>query len=342
MLYKLTKEEVGLGLEALPFFDVGQMQKIEKDLENLLARHLFDVLFEDEPLMPVFQERKGQPEADLYALNKNGDLVIFELKPGTAGEDAVPQVLRYAQMAGRWRFGEIEDRYGQYMQSMGSKEKSLQKAHRDAFELEHELPPSEFNRRQHLYVIGNAADENLIAAVDYWKRQGISINFIPYRIYRIGEREYFEFFSLPYDRHSNSATVKGVLFDTNISYDEESVWEMMEKSRVAAYGGVKHVVEYLNPKDIVFFSHKGAGIIAAAEVTGQAKSEGSEEQYRDVKFITRIPDRQQGIKRYLSFSDVAEITGKNFFWARTVKVPYLSKDEADKLLARLQKALESA
>jgi hypothetical protein len=44
--------------------------------------------------------------------------------------------------------------------------------------------------------------------------------------------------------------------------------EMVEKSRVAAYGDVKYVVEYLNPGDIVFFYHKGPGIVAAGEVSG--------------------------------------------------------------------------
>jgi len=32
--------------------------------------------------MPIFQERQLQPEADIYALNREGDLVIFELKRG--------------------------------------------------------------------------------------------------------------------------------------------------------------------------------------------------------------------------------------------------------------------
>jgi len=340
MLYKLERRDGLLaGLEAQPFLDVGDLQKLEKDLETLLADHLLDILFEDAPLMPIYQERHFQPEADLYALNKEGDLVIFELKRGIVGEDAVHQILRYAQVAGRWSFGELERRYRQYLQSKGMSETSLQEAHKEAFQLERTLTPSEFNQRQHLMVIGSAANEALIGAVGYWKKQGISADFIPYRIYRIGGDEYFEFFSLPYDRHQNPAAIKGVLFDTNRSYDEESVWEMMEKSRVAAYGDIKYVVEYLNQKDIVFFSHKWVGLIAAAEVIGPVKREGSDEQYRDVKFLTPVPNRQEGIKRFMPFSDVAKVTGKSFFWARTIKVPYLSRNEALSLLEELRRVL---
>lgn len=114
---------------------------------------------------------------------------------------------------------------------------------------------------------------------------------------------------------------------------------MMEKSRVAAYGDTQYVIQYLNPKDIVFFSHKGEGIIAAGEVIGPTKSDGPDEKYRDVKFLTPIPKRQEGIIKKMPFGRVSEITGKSFFWARTIKVPYLNEDEAKQLLEELNKIL---
>ncbi len=46
------------------------------------------------------QERQLQSEADVYAINREGDLVIFELKRGLAGEDAVLQAIGYTQRAG--------------------------------------------------------------------------------------------------------------------------------------------------------------------------------------------------------------------------------------------------
>lgn len=125
----------------------------------------------------------------------------------------------------------------------------------------------------------------------------MSVDFLPYRIYSIGQQHYFEFFALPYDRHQNPTSIKGVLFDTNRSYDEDKIWEMMEKKRVAAYGDMKHVVDYLNTKDIIFFSHKWVGIIAAAEVIGPAKDDGTDERYRDVKFLTPFPIKSTGLPK---------------------------------------------
>ncbi len=58
--------------------------------------------------MPIFQERPIQPEADLYALGRAGDLVIFELKRGFAGSDAMLQALRYGQTAGQWTYDQLE------------------------------------------------------------------------------------------------------------------------------------------------------------------------------------------------------------------------------------------
>ena len=213
----------------------------------------------------------------------------------------------------------------------------LQEAHREAFQLESVLPASNFNRRQHLFIVGSAANEGLIRAIDYWKRQGLSVEFLPYRIYEIQGQRYFEFFSFPYDRHRNPATIKGVLFDTNRSWNEDAIWEMMEKARVAAYGDIKHVVEYLNPGDIVFYYHKWVGVIAAAEVTGLPRSDDeNDEEYRDVRFLTPVPSRDKGIQRKMTAAQVSQVTGRTFFWARTMKVPYLDRKEAQKLLAELK------
>ncbi len=262
MLYKMSfLSNKTKSLEPLPFLGFTDLEKAEKDLEQLLSENLFEVLFEDGALMPIFRERSLQAEGDIYALDRNGCLVIFELKRGFAGDDAMLQVLRYGQEAGQWAFNVLDSKYKVFC---GKSDVSLAKDHQEAFNLDTALLSSEFNRHQHFVVIGNAANDSLISAVDYWRRQGLSVDFLPYRVYSIGNERYFEFFSLPYDIHQNPASIKGVIFDTNRTWDEDAVWEMMEKRRVSTYGDRKHVVDYLNPRDIIFYSHKWVGVIAAA------------------------------------------------------------------------------
>lgn len=339
MLYKLGLSNGKFDkLEPVAFRDFSSFGNNEKDLENLIANSILDVLFfEDSRLMPIFQERQWQAEADIYALNENGELVIFELKRSSAGEEAVHQALRYAQDAGQWSFSTIQKKY----QSYSSTKKDLVQAHQKEFDLEHPLDAKEFNTKQHLIVIGSAADENLISAVDYWKKQGVSIEFLPYRIYEIGNDKYFEFFASPYDKHKNPGDVKGVLFDTNRSYDENSIWYMMENSRVAAFGGAKRFVEYVHAGDIVFFSHTRVGLVAAGKVIGGIKAPDDKTLYRDVEFITTIPKKGEDIIKAMPFAKVSEVTGKSFFWARTIKVPYLSREEAENLAKELKEYLET-
>lgn len=347
MLYKIDlNEEPSSALTPVEFFDMETVERVERDLEHIIANNLVDVLFQEARLMPIFQERPMQEEADVYAVDPDGNLVIFELKRGTADKGAVHQLLRYSQRAGQWDYGKLDEMYRKYVRSAeeAKKPQSLQEAHREAHGLQEPLQTHEFNGEQHLRVVGNAADDSLIDSVDYWKSHGLAIDFVPYRLYELDYGEqYFEFFSFPYDRHRNPAEVKGVLFDTNASWSDESVWEMMENGRVAAYGGASRFADHVTRGDLVFFYHKGKGIIAAGRVTSDLRKieeKDKKEWYREVEFVTPAPERSEGIQAYMPASDVEDVTGQSFFWARTIKVPYLDRDEARVLLNSLREKLE--
>ena len=116
---------------------------------------------------------------------------------------------------------------------------------------------------------------------------------------------------------------------------------MMENCCVAAFGDAKRFVEYVYPGDTVFFSHRWEGLVAAAKVKNSpVRTLDSNTLYRDVEFITPVPERNKELKA-MPFGKVSEVTGKSFFWARTIKVPYLSVSEADHLVKELVKYLEA-
>lgn len=215
----------------------------------------------------------------------------------------------------------------------------LAEAHRQAFDLAVPLRPEEFNRDQHMVVVGSAADGELVRAVDYWKGKGLSIDFCPYRVYDLGGQLYFEFFARPYDAHANPGEAKGVLFDTCRTHFPDALRHMVERRRVSAFGDRKDAVYSLARGDTVFYSHAGVGLVAAGKVLGgQVKSDtyqGCEERYWDVQLFEPIPP----VTRAMSFQKVMEVTGKKFFRARIQKVPYLSADEARGLLAEVQRHL---
>lgn len=333
MLYKLGKSKKTFdSLDPLPFSGLPK----EKELEDLLAQNLWDVLFEDSQLMPIFQERSWQPEADIYALNEQGELVIFELKRDHADAGAVHQALRYCEKAGRYSYDKLEEMLRSYRNGRPA---NLQEEHQNGFGLELPLDRSAFNKKQHLIIVGSAGDEELIRNVDYWKTQGISLSFIPYRVYKIANDHYFEFFSLPYDQHSNPDHAKGVIFDTNLSYDEESIWYMCGGDRVAAFGGIKGIMHSLSKGDIVFLYHKGHGIVAAGEVKSDVKEDTpADAMYRDLKWLTPKP-RKDGALKSMPVWQIKQVTGRNFWWAKTMKAPFLNKEESTNLLEGLKKVL---
>jgi hypothetical protein len=187
-------------------------------------------------------------------------------------------------------------------------------------------------------VVGNAADTDLVDAVNYWTRQGLDLSFVPYRIYELGDSLYFEFFAKPNDQRVNPADRKGVLFDTNRSYNEEAIWEMIEQNQIAAYGDSKEQADYVSRGDLVFYSHKGHGIVAAAKVVSDTKEDGPDKLYHDVEFQTPVPSRGENLPA-MSFSDVQDVTGESFYWARTVKNPYLTYEQAQELLDPLNEEL---
>ena len=236
----------------LPYHDMASLEKREKHLENLLARHLFENLFEDKRLLPFHQERSLQSEADIYALNEDGDVVIFELKAGGAGSSALHQLLRYAEDAGQWTYQEIERKLQKYPGNTLSSD-ALKIAHQEAFGLENCLKEEEFNRHQHMMVVGNAADEELIQSVGYWRNKGLSIDISTYRIYSISGSRYFEFYAKPYDCHANPGNAKGVLFDTCCTRWGDKPLEpletMIRDKKISAWGDSRYAVNSLSRGD---------------------------------------------------------------------------------------------
>lgn len=330
MLFKYKND----GLEPLPYFDYKDLKGKEKDLENLLASNLGDLYIEDGQLMPVFQESQWQEEPDLCALDRNGNLIIFELKRGVVQGDTTIQVMRYAQTYGQKKYAEMNRIYKHYKNTSDE----LKDVHAETFGLESPLNDEQFNQKQKLVIVGSSSDISLIEAVNYWRSKNLDIDFLPYRFYKIDGDIYFDFFAKPYDYHINPRDKKGILFDTNRSYDESSVWDMFAKSKISAYGGASRYINSFNKGDYVLYYHKGWGVIGAGiiktSIVGEDKSKN--ELYHSVELLTPVLKQEDDI-RNISASELCNLLGKNFYFASTIKSPYLSAEEAQLVIEELKK-----
>ncbi len=344
MLYKYDKN--GKKIEMQKFFNYEELGGLEKDLEDLMAENLGELYGEAGQLMPIFQERPGQGEPDLCALDKYGNLFIFELKRSSAGEDTTIQVMRYTQNYGRKNYRELNATYNKYLEylkqrrkdELKTEETELKVAHAEAFGLEKPLAEEEFNRRQKMIVVGSSAERGLMDAVDYWKSTGLDIDFIPYRFFKIGKELFFEFFAKPYDYHLNPREKKGILFDTNRRYGKDDIWDMLKNSKVSAYGDAAGCVDRFRKNDYVLYYHVGMGVVAAGIITdGEANpNEAKNEKFRKVKLLTPVVESEEELKS-ISASELGRMLDKTFCYVRTVKTPYLSAKEAELVIEELKR-----
>lgn len=143
MLYKLIDDMSAL--QPQPFGDFSRYDRVEKELEKLLATQ-FALLFEDAPLLPFHQSRSFQGEGDVYCLDAAGDIVVFELKRSTADSDAVEQALRYAEKCSQWTYADIDGMFRRYPEQTYG-DVGIDKVHKDQFDLSEPLKAEQFNRR---------------------------------------------------------------------------------------------------------------------------------------------------------------------------------------------------
>ena len=95
----------------------------------------------------------------------------------------------------------------------------------------------------------------------------------------------------------------------------------------------------LRKGDIVFLYHKGHGIVAAGQVKSGVKEDvPADAMYCDLKWLTPKPTKGKALKA-MPVSQIRQVTGRNFWWAKTMKAPSLNKEDAAHLLEKLKRVL---
>lgn len=287
MLYRLNlnnKSEI-TPVSNTTFADIGWM---EKDLEELLSKNLTTFL-PDNQLFVIFQERKYQEEADIYALDKEGKLFIFELKRWGANQENILQVLRYGQKFGRYDYYALEEMYKTYLKKERA---SLQEDHFKHFQgrIEKKVDLDQFNIKQHFVIVTNGVDRETMEAIQYWKEQGLNIDCLPYKLYKISDNVYFEFRTY---NPENDVLYEGnrniYIVNTNRAWNENAYQDMLRNNKASAYGDRRFTIERIKRNDIVLLYHTGSGVIAYGKVNSGIIKIEPDEYYVPVEFEWRIP-----------------------------------------------------
>ena len=293
MLYKLNTNEVKsssrIKIGAPADFDL-----TEKDIENFLKSRLHEVVSEDQ-LMLIGQERRRQEEADLLALDKEGQLYIFELKRWQSNVENILQVMRYAQIFGRYTYLELEDLARRQYRFEGK----LKSKHKEFFELDNELSDSDFNREQILVLVTNGTDRDTISAVNFWSQKGVKIKCSPYRIYDIENQPYIQFDTYsPDEEIIPEVNTKLFIVNTNKTYMPDIWMDMLSNSKAAAYYERKTAVCSIPRGAVVYLYHTAVGAIAKGVATAgyqikDFEGDEQEEYYVPLKLEWALSDENQ-------------------------------------------------
>lgn len=238
----------------------------EKDLERLISNNIDDFICESD-LMTIFTERQGQEEPDVLALDRNGELYIFELKREEGKQENLLQVLRYGQLYGNSDYDDLNKLYKKYTKN---EKADLSKEHTSRFELAEKVEKNKYNATQHFLIMTNGIDQKTMEAIQYWKKVGLNIDAIIYWVYKIGNESYIEFNTFSNDKEKLLYENKCYILNTDDSNNHKHHSDMLNEHKAAAYGErYKEKIEKLQNGDIVFLYQSGKGIVAYGKADGK-------------------------------------------------------------------------
>jgi hypothetical protein len=294
------KEADKTALEPVRPTTLADLKWLEKDLEQLVARHIDRVVREDQ-LLVIHQERRYQEEPDILALDRTGALYIFELKRWISSPENLLQVLRYGQIFGQYDYVALDHLFQSYRLQAGSPaRKPLVEAHHEYFELDGPLPLSAFNHRQMFVIVTDGLDRATREAIGYWGRQGLPVAALTYHVYRTaGGDVLLEVRPYGPEPDAFDELPDGlVTVNTNVTYMPEAWRDMLTNQKASAYYDRKTAVCGIRKGSPIALYHTGVGIIALGRTTDTFRrapcgNDPDEEYYIPCEFdIVVDPERE--------------------------------------------------
>jgi hypothetical protein len=161
----------------------------EKKLENYLGDYLASLIGED--LWVIRQSKPFQPEVDVLALDRQGDLCFFELKKVSTDSENLLQVMRYSQSAACWSIDELDHLFGEYCIHKKQPYESLLADFCKHFGYDNpSLWEQRIGQAHHLVVIADGTDDDAIQAVAHWQKHGLDIQLWPFRIHEFNSTSF--------------------------------------------------------------------------------------------------------------------------------------------------------
>jgi len=329
MLYKLnTNKEDYIKVNRVTLKSLGWK---EIDLQKLLSKHIQDFIYSNE-LMTIFNERPRQEEPDILALDKKGDLYIFELKRWSSNQENLLQVLRYGQLFGNSNYDELNELFQKYTSSPST----LYETHKQYFGFNEDscVETDNYNKNQHFLIVTNGLDQKTVEAIAYWKKNGLNIDAIIYWVFEINEEYFIEFnmFS-PIEGFLEYESSSYVL-NTNYSNNKQHNDDMIKNHKAAAYyPGWREKIEKIQKGDTVFLYKSGSGIVAYGIANGILEKRDCDGN-KDYEYLMKL-DKFEVLSTPMLPSKMKEITNQGFPFRTTLFS--ISDESRDLIIKEIKK-----
>ncbi|PGO81696.1 hypothetical protein CN980_01080 [Bacillus cereus] len=250
-------------------FTKAQLNK-EDRLENWIEKdsHLLgmEVLIIGKQVITAYGGR-----IDLLGMDREGNIIIFELKKGRTPRDVIAQALDYATWVKELSYSEILQITKNYLN------KPLQEVFYNQFE---SSLPDELNKLHSIVIVASELDDSSERIIQYLSSEyNININCIFFNFFKDGENEYLgrSWLMDPEEVLERSETKKKEpwtgLYFVNVGEGSHRSWEDCRKfGFISAGQGKKYssAVKRLKVGDKILAYLKGNGYVGYGEIVSTA------------------------------------------------------------------------
>lgn len=259
----------------------------EKELEDLLVEHI-EILDPNWMLIGRQVRTKAGKYIDLLCMDRDGDLIVVELKKDLTPREVTAQAIDYASCMAEL---ELEGIAGLYVQYSGDTV-ALDQAYRKRYGVD--LDPENFHQTVKMVIVASKMDDSTERIIRYLRDMyGVDINILFFQVFAHGNQRLISraWFEEDVEEQRPDTKVAGAWNgEYYVSYGpEERTWTDAQRYGFISAGGgswYTNTLKMLRPGDRIWVNIPHTGYVGVGTVRSEAQ------QAKDVLF--RIDGQEVG------------------------------------------------
>lgn len=250
----------------------------EKELEDLIFSDI-GILNSDWLLIGRQVLTSFNKYIDLLAIDRNGSLIIIELKRDKTPRDVVAQALDYASWITHLEQDEVIEIYKSFTIKYQQKEQSLEKAFYNKYN--DDLTEEILNQGHQMVIVASSLDSSTERIVKYLSDSDIPINVVFFKVFIDNNNKYLSRAWLiePIETEENSThkDQQGIWngeYYVSFGEGDSRKWEDAQKYNfISAGGGIwySQTLSYLEPNDRIWVNIPKTGYVGVGKVLERVK-----------------------------------------------------------------------